>query len=33
MLNAKIVKITTNAKELRIKWGMSGKDALEIFEK
>jgi len=33
MLNAKIVKATTKAKELGIKEGMSGKDALEILEK
>ncbi|OQX20552.1 MAG: hypothetical protein BWK75_04715 [Candidatus Altiarchaeales archaeon A3] len=33
MLNAKIVKTTTKAKELGIKDGMSGKDALEILEK
>ncbi len=33
MLNAGIAKVTTKAKELGIKEGMSGKDALEIFEK
>ncbi|CEG11786.1 conserved hypothetical protein [groundwater metagenome] len=33
MLNGKIVKVTTNARELGIKEGMSGKDALKILEK
>lgn len=32
MLNAKIVRVTTKAKELGIKEGMSGKDALKILE-
>lgn len=32
MLNAKIAKVTTKAKELGIKEGMSGKDALKILE-
>ncbi len=33
MLNARIVKVTTKARELGIKEGMSGKDALKILEK
>lgn len=32
MLNAKIIKATSKAKEIGIKEGMSGKDALEILE-
>lgn len=32
MLNAKIAKVTTKAKELGIREGMSGKDALKILE-
>jgi len=32
VLNAKIVKLTTKAKELGIKEGMLGKDALKLLE-
>jgi len=33
MLNAKIIKATTKAKEIGIMEGMSGRDALKILEK
>ena len=32
VLNAKIVKLTTNARELGIKEGMLGKEALKLLE-